>query len=86
MWEPVLPLGGRPLLTRLAQQQEGHGAAPLLTRLVVDRLEDQHGLVHHVLHLGTGGRGLEEGGGGFQWLLNTQLHTQLDVDLWVTSA
>ncbi|XP_075869277.1 semaphorin-3D isoform X2 [Nelusetta ayraudi] len=52
MWEPVLPLGGRPLLTRLAVEREGDNGAALLTRLVVDRVEAEDG-VYDVLHLGT---------------------------------
>lgn len=53
MWEPVLPLGGKPLLTRVAVEEKGDGRAALLTRLVVDRVEAEDG-VHDVLHLGTG--------------------------------
>lgn len=53
MWEPVLPLGGKPLLTRLPAEEEGGGGTPLLTRLVVDRVEAEDG-TYDVMHLGTG--------------------------------
>lgn len=93
MWEPVLPLGGRPLLTRLAVEQEGDNGAALLTRLVVDRVEAEDG-VYDVLHLGTGegaglrasrGEGLPVAAGG-----DTHTHTHLNLkngdmaDLWLT--
>lgn len=55
MWEPILPLGGKPLLTRLAVEEEGNGGPALLTRLVVDRVDAEDG-VYDVLHLGTGER------------------------------
>lgn len=55
MWEPVLPLGGKPLLTRLAVEEEGDGGTALLTRLVVDRVETEDG-TYDVMHLGTGER------------------------------
>uniref|UniRef100_A0A3Q4BM38 Sema domain-containing protein n=1 Tax=Mola mola TaxID=94237 RepID=A0A3Q4BM38_MOLML len=45
MWEPVLPLGGRPVLTRA---NAGH----VLTRVVVDRVDAEDG-PYDVLHLGT---------------------------------
>ncbi|XP_068598528.1 semaphorin-3D [Brachionichthys hirsutus] len=45
MWEPVLPLGGRPVLTRV-------NAAYLLKKVVVDRVEAEDG-PYDVLHLGT---------------------------------
>lgn len=51
MWEAVLPLGGRPVLTRV-------NAPSALRRLVVDRVEAEDG-PYDVLHLGTG-----EGGRG----------------------
>lgn len=53
MWEPVLPVGGKPLLTRLAVEGEGDGGTALLTRLVVDRVEAEDG-TYDVMHLGTG--------------------------------
>lgn len=46
MWEPVLPLGGRPLLTRA----DGKYA---IKRVVVDRVDAEDG-TYDVLHLGTG--------------------------------
>lgn len=46
MWEPVLPLGGRPLLTRTHGQHA-------FRRLVVDRVDAEDG-TYDVLHLGTG--------------------------------
>lgn len=46
MWEPVLPLGGRPILTSI------HGE-DTFRRLVVDRVDAHDGL-YDVLHLGTG--------------------------------
>ncbi|MEQ2228443.1 Semaphorin-3D, partial [Ilyodon furcidens] len=45
MWEPVLPLGGRPVLTRV-------NSPYLLKKVVVDRVEAQDG-PYDVLHLGT---------------------------------
>lgn len=45
MWEPVLPLGGRPVLTRVQQDY-------LLKKVVVDRVEAEDG-AYDVLHLGT---------------------------------
>lgn len=45
MWEPVLPLGGRPVLTRV-------NAAYMLKKVVVDRVEAEDGS-YDVLHLGT---------------------------------
>ncbi|XP_068450064.1 semaphorin-3D [Clinocottus analis] len=45
MWEPVLPLGGRPVLTRV-------NTPDTLKRLVVDRVEAEDG-PYDVLHLGT---------------------------------
>ncbi|KAM4740989.1 semaphorin-3D isoform 2-T3 [Anableps anableps] len=45
MWEPVLPLGGRPVLTRV-------NSPYLLKTVVVDRVEAQDG-PYDVLHLGT---------------------------------
>lgn len=45
MWEPVMPLGGRPILTRV-------NAPNLLKRLVVDRVDAEDG-PYDVLHLGT---------------------------------
>ncbi|KAM6947770.1 semaphorin-3D [Lycodopsis pacificus] len=45
MWEPVLPLGGRPVLTRV-------NAADMLKRVVVDRVDAEDG-PYDVLHLGT---------------------------------
>ncbi|XP_051803855.1 semaphorin-3D [Acanthochromis polyacanthus] len=45
MWEPVLPLGGRPVLTRVQQDD-------LLKKVVVDRVEAEDG-AYDVLHLGT---------------------------------
>ncbi|RVE73358.1 hypothetical protein OJAV_G00049480 [Oryzias javanicus] len=45
MWEPVLPLGRRPVLTRV-------GAASLLRKVVVDRVDAEDG-PYDVLHLGT---------------------------------
>lgn len=53
MWEPVLPLGGKPLLTRVAAEEEGDGGTALLTRLVVDRVEAED-RTYDVMHLGTG--------------------------------
>lgn len=51
MWEPVLPLGGRPILTRVNVDH-------ILKKVVVDRVEAEDG-PYDVLHLGTG-----EGVGG----------------------
>uniref|UniRef100_A0A671W6E7 Si:dkey-49n23.1 n=1 Tax=Sparus aurata TaxID=8175 RepID=A0A671W6E7_SPAAU len=45
MWEPVLPLGGRPVLTKT-------NAAYMLKRVVVDRVDAEEG-PYDVLHLGT---------------------------------
>ncbi|KAM3621096.1 uncharacterized protein V6R79_006022 [Siganus canaliculatus] len=45
MWEPVLPLGGRPVLTRV-------NAAYMLRKVVVDRVDAEDG-AYDVLHLGT---------------------------------
>lgn len=45
MWEPVMPLGGRPILTRV-------NSPNLLKRLVVDRVDAEDG-PYDVLHLGT---------------------------------
>uniref|UniRef100_A0A3P9NZ37 Si:dkey-49n23.1 n=1 Tax=Poecilia reticulata TaxID=8081 RepID=A0A3P9NZ37_POERE len=45
MWDPVLPLGGRPVLTRV-------NSPNLLKRVVVDRVEAEDG-PYDVLHLGT---------------------------------
>ncbi|XP_055016616.1 semaphorin-3D isoform X2 [Boleophthalmus pectinirostris] len=45
MWEPVMPLGGRPILTRV-------NAPNLLKKIVVDRVDAEDG-PYDVLHLGT---------------------------------
>ncbi|XP_029006641.1 semaphorin-3D isoform X2 [Betta splendens] len=45
MWEPVLPLGGKPVLTRV-------NTPHLLKKVVVDRVEAEEG-PYDVLHLGT---------------------------------
>lgn len=45
MWEPVVPLGGRPVLTRVNVPYR-------LTRVVVDQVEAPEG-PYYVLHLGT---------------------------------
>lgn len=45
MWEPVLPLGGKPILTRV-------NAPYMLQRVVVDRVDAEDG-PYDVLHLGT---------------------------------
>uniref|UniRef100_A0A3Q0RHN3 Si:dkey-49n23.1 n=1 Tax=Amphilophus citrinellus TaxID=61819 RepID=A0A3Q0RHN3_AMPCI len=45
MWEPVLPLGGRPILTRV-------NSAYMLKKVVVDRVDAEDG-PYDVLHLGT---------------------------------
>ncbi|XP_051249091.1 semaphorin-3D [Dicentrarchus labrax] len=45
MWEPILPLGGRPILTRV-------NAAYMLNKVVVDRVDAEDG-PYDVLHLGT---------------------------------
>lgn len=45
MWEPVLPLGGRPVLTRV-------NAPYMLKKVVVDRVDAEDG-PYDVLHLGT---------------------------------
>ncbi|KAM4587735.1 semaphorin-3D [Odontesthes bonariensis] len=45
MWEPVLPLGGRPILTRV-------NSPYMLKKVVVDRVEAEDG-PYDVLHLGT---------------------------------
>nr|XP_057911297.1 semaphorin-3D [Doryrhamphus excisus]XP_057911298.1 semaphorin-3D [Doryrhamphus excisus] len=45
MWEPVLPLGGRPVFTQV-------NVSYMLTRVVVDRL-DTEDATYHVLFLGT---------------------------------
>ncbi|XP_063767095.1 semaphorin-3D isoform X2 [Eleginops maclovinus] len=45
MWEPVLPLGRRPVLTRVNTTQ-------MLKKVVVDRVEAEDG-AYDVLHLGT---------------------------------
>lgn len=50
MWEPVLPLGGRPVLTKT-------NAAYMLKRVVVDRVDAEEG-PYDVLHLGTGEEGM----------------------------
>lgn len=50
MWEPVLPLGGRPVLTKV-------NAAYMLKRVVVDRVDAEEG-PYDVLHLGTGEEGM----------------------------
>lgn len=50
MWEPVLPLGNRPVITRV-------GSSSLFRKVVVDRVDAEDG-PYDVLHLGTG-----EGGG-----------------------
>lgn len=46
MWEPVLPLGGKPILTRV-------NAPYMLKKVVVDRVDAEDG-PYDVLHLGTG--------------------------------
>ena len=46
MWEPVPPLGGGPILTRV-------NAPCMLKRVVVDRVDAEDG-PYDVLHLGTG--------------------------------
>lgn len=46
MWEPVLPLGGRPIVARV-------NGAHMFRRVVVDRVEAEDGS-YDVLHLGTG--------------------------------
>ena len=46
MWDPVLPLGRRPVLTRV-------NSTSILKRVVVDRVEAEDG-AYEVLHLGTG--------------------------------
>lgn len=53
MWEPVLPVGGRPILTRV-------GADSMLRRVVVDRVDAEDG-VYDMLHLGTGEGAEQEG-------------------------
>lgn len=45
MWDPVLPLGRRPVLTRV-------NSTSILKRVVVDRVEAEDG-AYEVLHLGT---------------------------------
>lgn len=57
MWEPVLPLGGRPILTRV-------NSAYMLKKVVVDRVDAEDG-PYDVLHLGTGeeDEGKEKRGG-----------------------
>uniref|UniRef100_A0A8C9X8N0 Si:dkey-49n23.1 n=1 Tax=Sander lucioperca TaxID=283035 RepID=A0A8C9X8N0_SANLU len=45
MWEPVLPVGGRPILTRV-------NAPYMLKRVIVDRVDAEDG-PYDVLHLGT---------------------------------
>ncbi|XP_071350223.1 semaphorin-3D [Trachinotus anak] len=45
MWEPVVPLGGRPILTRI-------NAPYMIKRVVVDRVDAEDG-PYDVLHLGT---------------------------------
>ncbi|KAF7656725.1 hypothetical protein LDENG_00036680 [Lucifuga dentata] len=45
MWEPVMPLGGKPILTRV-------NAPYILQRVVVDRVDAEDG-PYDVLHLGT---------------------------------
>ncbi|KAK7916338.1 hypothetical protein WMY93_012099 [Mugilogobius chulae] len=45
MWEPVVPLGGKPILTRV-------NTPNLLKRIVVDRVDAEDG-PYDVLHLGT---------------------------------
>lgn len=54
MWEPVLPLGGRPIFTRV-------NAAHTLSRIVVDRVDAEDG-PYDVLHLGTGEEEGRKGG------------------------
>lgn len=46
MWEPVLPLGGKPILTRV-------NAPYMFKKVVVDRVDAEDG-PYDVLHLGTG--------------------------------
>lgn len=46
MWEPVLPLSGRPVLTRI-------NVSYMLKKVVVDRVDTEDG-TYDVLHLGTG--------------------------------
>lgn len=46
MWEPVLPLGAKPILTRVNEPY-------MLQRVVVDRVDAEDG-PYDVLHLGTG--------------------------------
>lgn len=57
MWEPVLPLGGRPILTRV-------NSPYMLKKVVVDRVDAEDG-PYDVLHLGTGeeDEGKEKRGG-----------------------
>lgn len=51
MWEPILPLGGRPVLTQV-------NSPYLLKKVVVDRVDAEDG-PYDVLHLGTGEREAE---------------------------
>lgn len=53
MWEPVQPLGGKPIMTQV-------NAPYMLKRVVVDRVDAEDGH-YDVLHLGTGEEE-EEGG------------------------
>lgn len=58
MWEPVVSMGGQPILTRI-------NTAYMLKRVVVDRVDAEEG-PYDVLHLGTGEQGEGQGscGGG----------------------
>lgn len=60
MWEPVLPLGGKPILTKV-------NAAYMLKKVVVDRVDAEDGH-YDVLHLGTGEEG-GHGGSQFSWFM-----------------
>lgn len=54
MWEPVLPVDGRPILTQI-------NAPYMLKKVVVDRVDAEDG-PYDVLHLGTGEEEGERGG------------------------
>lgn len=69
MWEPVLPVGRRPILTRV-------GADSMLRRVVVDRVDAEDG-AYDVLHLGTG-EGAEREGAAVNTPQNYR-HTQQQV-------
>lgn len=79
MWEPVLPLGGRPILTRV-------NSAYMLKKVVVDRVDAEDG-PYDVLHLGTGeeDEGKEKRGGKKMKVSRSVEENRLRVQLGLTS-